>query len=408
MKPEFNLDKSGLYLIGVSGGCDSMALLDMAYRQNYRIIVASVNYKKRETADLEEKIVREYCSRRDIPVFFLYPQKEEKENFQKWARDVRYEFYKKLYDGNGCDALLLGHQLDDHLETYLMDKNAGRLSNYAGIAYESEVFGMKVIRPLLSLRKSQTRSYCLENDVDFHDDESNYTDDYQRNFIRHHQVEPASEQQIGSWLREINEHNERISGIQAYIAESYDLNAEISLEKFRKESHEIRQVLLRSMIRTLISDEHSSLRMLENIEEILMRASSNGCIDLGSGIEIVYEYGLFYIWDFSEDYCYKLGRIEYMETPYFSLVSEGRTIEGISLSPADFPLTIRPYLEGDVIELRYGHKKVSRFFIDRKILKKERHLWPVVVNAENEVIFVSGIGCDVYHFSIKPDVFMIK
>ncbi|MBQ1827294.1 MAG: tRNA lysidine(34) synthetase TilS [Erysipelotrichaceae bacterium] len=408
MKPEFNLDKSGLYLIGVSGGCDSMALLDVAYRQNYRIIVASVNYKKRETADLEEKIVREYCSRRDIPVFFLYPQKQDRENFQKWARDVRYQFYKKLYDENGCDGLLLGHQLDDHLETYLMDKTTGRLSNHAGIAYESEVFGMKVIRPLLSLRKSETRAYCLENGVEFHDDESNYTDDYQRNYIRHHLVEPADEGQIEIWLQEIRQINEKTAEIQSYISTSYDLNAEISLEMFRKESHEVRLILLRSLIRTLIAQEHFSLKMLENIDDILMKSSTNGCIDLGEGVEIVYEYGLFYIWDFSADYCYKLDGIEYIETPYFSLVSEGRTIEGMSLSPADFPLTIRPYMEGDAIELRYGHKKVSRFFIDRKILKKERHLWPVVVNAENEVIFVSGIGCDVYHFSIKPDVFMIK
>ena len=408
MRPDFNLDKNGTYLIGVSGGCDSMALLDLAYRQDMKIIAAAVNYKKRETADLEEKIVRDYCSRRDIPVFFLYPLKTDNDNFQKWARDVRYEFYKKLYDEHDCDALLVGHQLDDHIETYLMDKNTGRISNHAGIAYESEVFGMKVIRPLLTMRKSETRAYCLENGVEFHDDESNYTDDYQRNYIRHHEVETADESQIESWIKEIEEYNRNASEIRTYISENYDLSKEISLEEFRKESQEVRLVLIRSMIRTEIREEHASLRMLENIDEILMNADSNGCIDLGDDVEIVYEYGLFYIWRFTGDYHYVLDQIEYLDTPYFRLSDEGRKIEGISLTEKDFPLTIRPYREKDRILMKYGHKKVSRFFIDHKILKKYRYLWPVVVNAENEVIFVSGIGCDVYHFSIKPDVFMIK
>ena len=66
-----------------------MALLDQLNKQGKDIVVAHVNYKHRDTADRDEKIVKEYCKKYDIPVRVLYPV-HEKGNFQAWARDVRF------------------------------------------------------------------------------------------------------------------------------------------------------------------------------------------------------------------------------------------------------------------------------------------------------------------------------
>ena len=93
-------------------------------------------------------------------------------------------------------------------------------------------------------------------------------------------------------------------------------------------------------------------------------------------------------------------RIRYKDGPAF--------IYRVCLTDKDFPITIRNARKSDSIELRFGTKKLNRFFIDRKISMKEELSWPVMADAQNRVIFVSGIGCDVNHYCDDPGVFMIK
>ena len=90
-------------VVACSGGPDSMALLDQLNKQGKDIVVAHVNYKHRDTADRDEKIVKEYCKKYDIPVRVLYPV-YEKENFRHSKRcfvilfgKVADEFDTELY-----------------------------------------------------------------------------------------------------------------------------------------------------------------------------------------------------------------------------------------------------------------------------------------------------------------------
>ena len=96
------------------------------------------------------------------------------------------------------------------------------------------------------------------------------------------------------------------------------------------------------------------------------------------------------------------------KTKIFSVSNIGKTIEGISVKDDEWPITIRNYQPGDSIQLRIGTKKVNRWFIDRKIPVYQRKVWPVVLNNKNKVIMVPGIGCDINHYTIKPNIFVIK
>ena len=96
-----------------------------------------------------------------------------------------------------------------------------------------------------------------------------------------------------------------------------------------------------------------------------------------------------------------------MKTAYFSIELEGTTVEKLSVSKEDFPLTIRNAKTGDVIAMRFGTKSVHRFFIDRHIPKGQRALWPVVENAQGQVIYVAGLGCDKDHWE-KECVMFVK
>ena len=103
-----------------------------------------------------------------------------------------------------------------------------------------------------------------------------------------------------------------------------------------------------------------------------------------------------------------LKRMKKKEYGYFSLSDKGGPMEGVTLKEDDFPIIIRNAREKDHISMRYGKRKLNRFFIDAKIPLRKRLTWPVMVNREGNVILVPGIGCDRLHYSEKHNMFMIE
>ena len=381
-----------------------MMLLSLCVKRELDIVVCFVNYKFRETADLEEEIVERYCLDNRIKLYKDYPVQNSNENFQMWARNARYVFYKRVYDREHCDYLLTGHQMDDHLENYLMSLERGSHGWFYGIPYEGYHHGMKILRPLLQYRKKQTREYCLDNGIPFHDDESNFTDHYTRNRIRHSLIEPADDAQISRWLDEI----ERLNRKQKEMLEPFEqkYHEEISLDDFRQE--EKKEELIRWLIWQKDRVSSYSSDYINDIVKTIMDSKRNGCIPVYEGLEVVYEYGVIYVNEPFAGYSYVLEKACYFKTPYFELSDRGKVIEGVSLREDDFPVTIRNPQRGDEIRLRYGRKKLSRFFIDRKVKRKDRCKWPVMVNRDGQVIFIANIGCDISHYTIKPDLFVLE
>ena len=108
------------YCVAVSGGCDSMTLLDQCIKKGLDIIVAHVNYQKRESAKRDELLVRDYCEKHHVPFFVKYCPTVYKGNFQGYARKFRYDFFRDLCKQEKCDSFLVAHQQDDLFETYLI------------------------------------------------------------------------------------------------------------------------------------------------------------------------------------------------------------------------------------------------------------------------------------------------
>ena len=169
------LDKSKKYCVATSGGPDSMALLDLCVQQGFSVYAFHMNYHHRDTAYRDQLIVNEYCFAHKIPLVIANYQPMGNANFQMDARLARYLKAKEVIESNELEALLVAHQQDDVLETYLMQKESKREVNYYGLKATNELFGVKVIRPLLSLTKRQCHTYCLMHDIDFGIDESNLT-----------------------------------------------------------------------------------------------------------------------------------------------------------------------------------------------------------------------------------------
>ncbi len=404
MNYRLDLERGKKYLVGVSGGSDSMMLLDLCVSQGYDVCAAHVNYQHRPTANRDEKIVRQYCLEHNVPVYCCYPRGETG-NFQNWAREVRYDFYQKIYTENTCSALLLGHQRDDYLENYLMARQRKSQTYYYGIRGETFHHQMRIIRPLLIIGKKDTQVYCRGNNIAYGDDESNFTDDYQRNRIRHHLVETADEKQIAAWLKETDDLNTKIAEKLDGYQMRYNFSEPIEISRFEQE--EDKQLFMRYYLNRFLSEKTFSAGLIEELVKVTTTTDKNVHLEIEDFL-FISEYGHFYMHQKPVAYAYRLENVEFFSTAYFTLSDKGDKIQQLTIKDDDWPITIRNYKPGDKIEMRYGIKKVNRYFIDNKIPYWQRLIWPVVENNNGKIIFVSAIGCDKYHFSIKPDLFVLK
>ena len=180
-----NLDHTKKYLLACSFGPDSMALLSLLLKGNYSFSVAHVNYGLRKESWEEMNGLSEFCHANKIPLYIHKVEENITFNIEERCREIRYNFFQGLYTLLNIDFLLIGHNQDDNIETYLLQKKRKILVNYFGIKKETIVSNMKIIRPLLDYKKSSLTDFCLENNVPFSIDSSNLSNQFQRNIIRH-------------------------------------------------------------------------------------------------------------------------------------------------------------------------------------------------------------------------------
>ncbi|MGL5205761.1 MAG: tRNA lysidine(34) synthetase TilS [Metamycoplasmataceae bacterium] len=170
-------------LVAVSGGVDSMFLLNELKNEN--IIVAHVNYNLRDDVEIDLEIVRNFCQKNNLELEIYSIKEKHNGNFQTWARDKRYHFFKEIYDQYNCSELITAHHKDDFLETSIMQWKSGRNPYSYGISMNNVVYGMNVNRPLIfKYWKSEIYELSKEKKIPYNDDSSNFTDKYERNKIR--------------------------------------------------------------------------------------------------------------------------------------------------------------------------------------------------------------------------------
>lgn len=186
------------YLLAISGGADSMALLALFQQNQFSFQVAHVNYKLRgENSDLDQKIVEDFCTKNEIQ-FHLYEvsaaDNQPTNSIQTWARKIRYQFFKEIQNHENLEFLVTAHHLNDDLETFLINLSRGSgLVGLSGIPAQKN----NILRPLLPFSKKEIYNYLAENKIPFREDESNKKSDYLRNKIRN---------EIVPKLEETNEH----------------------------------------------------------------------------------------------------------------------------------------------------------------------------------------------------------
>ena len=171
-------------LLAVSGGVDSMVMLDLSIKANLSIAVAHVNHGMRGSdSDADEILVRDICAEYGI-VFHSYSLNanvKSLKNFQGRARDVRYRWWNELCDVEGYSYILTAHHSTDSVETFLLNLTRG--SGIRGLSSIPSV-NQNILRPLSGFTKNQVLAYADLHHIGYREDNSNQESKYKRNEIR--------------------------------------------------------------------------------------------------------------------------------------------------------------------------------------------------------------------------------
>lgn len=178
-------------VVGVSGGPDSITLLDILIKAQkeikFNINVAHINHMIRTEAIDDQKYVEEYCKNKNISCFVKQVKveeiaKQQKVGTEEAGRTVRYDFFNEVLEKTKSNKIATAHTKNDNAETVLM--NIIRGSGTAGLKGIEMIRDNKYIRPLINCERVQIEEYCKENNLEPRIDKTNMENIYTRNKVR--------------------------------------------------------------------------------------------------------------------------------------------------------------------------------------------------------------------------------
>lgn len=185
------MEKEGKYIVALSGGADSVALLSILAALGKNVSAAHCNFHLRgEESDRDEQFCVDLCQRWGIHLHRIhfdtltYAQ-QHKVSIEMAARDLRYRYFAQLAHDTGAKGICVAHHRDDNVETLLL--NLLRGSGVDGLAAIAPKNG-NIIRPLLCISRQDILDYLREKGQDYVTDSTNLEDDALRNKIRHHVI----------------------------------------------------------------------------------------------------------------------------------------------------------------------------------------------------------------------------
>jgi len=161
--------------VAVSGGADSMAVLDFLRRGNRDIIVLHFNHGTCHSTKAEF-VVEQYCETHNIPLLVGVNKEQVPSGVsaEAWWREKRYAWFEKAT----TLPIIMAHHLDDVVENWIFTSMNG---NPFLIPYHRDQY----LRPFLTTRKSDLKSWCKRKSVCYIEDPSNQNINFKRNYIRH-------------------------------------------------------------------------------------------------------------------------------------------------------------------------------------------------------------------------------
>ena len=384
------IDKTKRYVLACSYGPDSMCLFDLLVKNNIDFVVAHVNYHKRPEAAKETNDLREYCDHLEVP-FFLKDAKYQRRygNFQAWAREKRYKFFKEVCQVAGTSFVLMAHQEDDVIETFLLQKQRNSQVFSYGILANSLVLDTTIVRPLLELTKADIFEYCHNNNVPYAIDSSNLEKNYSRNRLRIDIVSRYSREQRKEIIDEINALNDGLVRRKDELTEKlfpFDMISVADLENLNE--HDLYFVIYK-MVTKDIPPRKFTLPLYKSIRKLVASSRPNGVLKLSVNTSLIKEYGKLYIANLRKikPYSIQIRSPQIVNTDYFK-IELSREMPHRNITASDWPITIRTAKPGDKYIINDYEVQVRRLFIDWRVPSIMRQVWPIVTSKDGTILYI--------------------
>lgn len=338
-------------LVCVSGGADSVALLDVLRRGGYECEVAHCNFHLRGAeSDRDEQFVRSLCSKMEVKLSvknfdtFLYAR-EHKMSVELAARELRYAWFEELAKEKGCQAIAVAHHQNDQAETVLMNLRRGTgIRGLCGIWAKRQIGGeadrLKVIRPLLCTTHDYICHYLKDiRHMDWVEDSTNSDTKYRRNAIR---------EELKSYSKAEIEHIAKTAEImQQFVKEHtkhYGIIGKPLEHSFSKQW--FTEFFEREHILADYQEFQLDLYVTENGEEEL---NLDACtiLDKLNGFNVTYPYKENFVHDcviLEDPIAKKIGAANVVKVGEYDEMTEGNIYYGYNTDWIGFTKAIKPLL----------------------------------------------------------------
>lgn len=410
------IDKEGLLtpnatvIVGLSGGMDSMALLDLLNLLEYQCVAAHCNFQLRgEESDRDATFVRRWCKGIDVPFVsidfntFQYAA-DNKISIEMAARELRYNWFEIVRNQYRAEAVAVAHHKDDSVETVLLNLLRGTgIRGLTGILPKNK----QVVRPLLCVTRTDIEEYMAERGMPYVFDSSNDDDVYVRNSLRLHvipqleKLNPAVRDAIFRTSRNLGDAEKMYeTSLQEIIAKVFS-NGKINIPAL-KECVSPRLVLFEilspygfgtSVIEDILQAMEGSPgkifhskthRLMKDREFFLLDAKINDS-STGKIIHI----------DRDTDEIFAPLHLKIRREKMPVVIEKNSRILYADAKKLKFPLILRRWEKGDwfIPFGMKGRKKVSDYFTDRKYnLKEKEEAWLLL--SGNDIVWITGERSD--------------
>lgn len=433
-----------VFVLGVSGGADSMFLLDLMVKAKLNCVVAHFNHQIRLDAGEDASFVEKVTQKYGVPFFFGTSDvpllaKKEHLSIEEAARKSRYRYLFKIAAEQAAQAVVVAHHADDQVETVLMHflRGAGLdgLKGMKPVTLLSEFHPtIPIFRPLLSIRRDEIEKYNVLNQIQSTVDETNTDTAYLRNKLRHELV-PQLEWEYPGFQRRLANMTNILQADADIISQAVQnawqvVNVQsgkgfIQLDKhnFLQQPTGVQRRILRFALNNLqpeLRDISFSMidRAIENITQY-----STGEFDLINRLSLILYHSDFFIVRKEIEWYETLFPQVYSSQPLilpapgvYAIHAEWQiSIQHDSAESLDsfskdqnhvfvdaeksgkFPWKVRNWQPGDRFRpfgMSHGKMKLGHLFINEKILKPARKNWPILVNQQGQIIWVVGLRAD--------------
>lgn len=407
-------DVNSKLLLAVSGGVDSIVLLHLLHSLQYNCVVAHCNFHLRgEESDSDADFVKktaEFLGLKFLKIDFETQKfaSKEKISIEMAARNLRYNWFEKVRQQEGCDCIVVAHHNDDSIETFFLNLVRGTgIKGLSGIAPKNGF----VVRPLLECSREEIINYAKNHSLSHCVDSTNKDNSYRRNFIRN-KIMPLFDELNPSFRSTMLDNMKRIANASDFIfnyISSYCNDLIISIDNETRISIDIlqKQPSPSLVLYELLTPFGFNSKVIEQIFQHL--SAEPGKRFFSSSYQLIKDRSYLIVAPIksTDEEIFLINEGDsVVECPLKITIKKGlvadcliqktNCVATLDLQKLSFPLKLRRWKNGDwfVPFGMKGRKKLSDFFADKKysLLDKE-NCW-LLVDSTDTIVWVVGERTD--------------